>query len=403
MSEKNDEIQIENETIVTPQAEEPQETLKTEDEPAQVEALPDEAAKPEEGTDDAIAEEPTEVDKLTQKKVKKKKALKRLKIALITVACVIVLIVGLCLSTYIPRVNGTDYNSDVVKANPSIVEGTLVSAHRAGRTLAPENTMAAFRACFENMSTYSVDILEFDLHLTADNQLILLHDDTMDRTSDCVDVYGEKKLEPIEKTYEQLQIYNMGYNFEENGVYPYRAEDADLTYCHIVRLQEVLDYVQEQETILGKQIGYIIEIKNGKEAGYKAADILSEIMQEYGITERTVVGTFQGEVSRYLDEKHPEIIRSAGIAEVFGFYASYIFGIPLNNVKYKVLQIPYKDYVLNFGKKGMVDYAHKYGIAVQYWTINKEKDIRHLASIGADAIMSDDPKLAYDVIYGDKK
>ena len=321
-------------------------------------------------------------------------------IALIVVASVIAVFVALCFSTYIPRVKGTDYESDVVKNNPSIVQKTLVSAHRAGRNLAPENTLAAFKACFENEDAYSVDILEFDLHLTKDGRLILLHDDTLDRTSDCVDVYGEKKVKPIDKTLEELKTYNMGYNFEIDGKYPYREEGADLTYCRIATLEDVLDYVKTQEEALGKNIRYIIEIKDSKENGYKAADKLAEIMDDYGITERTVIGTFKGEVSKYLDENHPRIIRSAGIAEVFGFYFSYMFGIPLDNVKYKVLQIPYKDFVINFGKQGMVDYAHKYGIAVQYWTINKAKDIEHLYSIGADAIMSDDPKLAFEIING---
>ena len=335
------------------------------------------------------------------KEKKPKKSHKGLWVTLIVIASVIAVIVALCFSTYIPRVKGTDYSSDIVKANPSISEKTLVSAHRAGRNLAPENTLAAFKACFENMDTYSVDILEFDLHLTKDKRLILLHDDTLDRTSDCVDKYGEKKVKPIDKTLEELKVYNMGYNFEIDGEYPYRKDDADLTYCRIATLEEVLDYVESQEAKLGKKIRYIIEIKNGKQAGYEAADILAEIMEERNMTDRVIIGTFKGEVSKYLDEKHPDIIRSAGIAEVMAFYASYVFNIPLTDAKYNVLQIPYKDFVLNFGKKGMIDYAHKYGIAVQYWTINKAEDIEWLYSIGADAIMSDDPKLAYEIIYGE--
>ena len=69
-------------------------------------------------------------------------------------------------------------------------------------------------------------------------------------------------------------------------------------------------------------------------------------------------------------------------------------------MKYKVLQIPYRDFGINFGKKAIIDYAHSYGIAVQYWTINKGKDIEYLTSIGADCIMSDDPRLAYQIICG---
>ena len=66
------------------------------------------------------------------------------------------------------------------------VGGLYLSAHRAGGDLAPEETKSAFRLCME-ATDYQVDVLEFDLHLTKDNQLVLLHDHELGRTSN-----GEK-------------------------------------------------------------------------------------------------------------------------------------------------------------------------------------------------------------------
>ncbi len=326
---------------------------------------------------------------------------KGLVITLTAIVAVIVIFVLMCVSTYIPKTADTDYSSELCVNNPYIVETALISAHRAGRNIAPENTMAAFKACFEENNDYSVDILEFDLHITKDKQLILLHDETLDRTSDCRENFNEKNVRPQDKTVTELQLYNMGYNFIENNQYKYRGEGVDLSDCRIVTLNKVLDYLRTQEDAWKKQFNYIIEIKNDGELGNEAADILHDIMVSYGILNRTVVGTFNGSVSKYLDEAHPDIIRSAGIMEVLDFYFSCMFNVDLakKNVKYSVLQIPYKDFVINLGKKSIVDYAHKYGIAVQYWTINSEKDIRYLTSIGADAIISDDPRLAYQVIY----
>ena len=57
----------------------------------------------------------------------------------------------------------------------------IVSAHRGGAAYAPENTMAAFR----NAARLGVDELEADVQLTADGELVLLYDDTLDRTTDC--------------------------------------------------------------------------------------------------------------------------------------------------------------------------------------------------------------------------
>lgn len=50
----------------------------------------------------------------------------------------------------------------------------------------------------------------------------------------------------------------------------------------------------------------------------------------------------------------------------------------------------------------MINYAHSYGIALQYWTINNEEEIRTLAENGADCIMTDHPQMAYDVVQSCK-
>ena len=55
-------------------------------------------------------------------------------------------------------------------------------------------------------------------------------------------------------------------------------------------------------------------------------------------------------------------------------------------------------HIVRLGTKKMVDYAHRYNIAVQYWTINDPDEIERLNDIGADAIISDTPDVAYKII-----
>jgi glycerophosphoryl diester phosphodiesterase len=88
------------------------------------------------------------------------------------------------------------------------------------------------------------------------------------------------------------------------------------------------------------------------------------------------------------------------MSEVLDFYFSCVFNVDISskNYKFKVLQIPYKQFGINFGKKSIVDYAHHYGIALQYWTVNKERHLKHLVNIGADAVITDFPDLAYEII-----
>lgn len=298
------------------------------------------------------------------------------------------------------------------EANPYIsADGAMVSAHRAGSSVAPENTLHAFELGIEEATTggYKVDIWEFDLHITADEQLILLHDHTLDRTSDSEQVFGVKDARPEDYTLAELKKLNMGHNFELNGEYPFRdltpeqVADAGLDVC---TLGDVLDYMESDEARAAAPDGrfsYIIEIKNSGKLGERAADLLYAELASRGLLPYVVFGTFNQNVSDYVDAHYPDMLRSSSICEVLDFWLAYLTGADLSKrgVGYCALQIPYSSSISFLGTKGLIEYAHKYNIAVQYWTINEEEDMRHLQSIGADCIMSDKPDLCYSVLRGE--
>lgn len=302
------------------------------------------------------------------------------------------------------------FNGEV---NPYIAEGTaMVSAHRAGSILAPENTLNAFKlgiAEAEN-GEYTVDIWEFDLHITKDNKLILLHDHTLDRTSNSAEVFGVKDARPEDYTLAELMKLNMGYNFESNGEYPFRSlteEEISAQGLRVCTLDEVLDYMEGEEASVAvpaeyDKFRYIIEIKNSGKLGEKAADILYATLKERGLLEDVVFGTFNQNVTDYVDEQYPDMLRSSSICEVLDFWFAYLTGADLSKrgVGYCALQIPYSKSISFLGNEGLIEYAHKYNIAVQFWTINESDDVEHLQSVGADCIMSDDPDMCYDTLKG---
>ena len=289
------------------------------------------------------------------------------------------------------------------EANPYIsADGAMVSAHRAGSSVAPENTLHAFELGIEEATTggYKVDIWEFDLHITADE---------LDRTSDSEQVFGVKDARPEDYTLAELKKLNMGYNFELNGEYPFRdltpeqVTDAGLDVC---TLGDVLDYMESDEARAAAPDGrfsYIIEIKNSGKLGERAADLLYAELASRGLLPYVVFGTFNQNVSDYVDAHYPDMLRSSSICEVLDFWLAYLTGADLSKrgVGYCALQIPYSSSISFLGTKGLIEYAHKYNIAVQYWTINEEEDMRHLQSIGADCIMSDKPDLCYSVLRGE--
>ena len=92
--------------------------------------------------------------------------------------------------------------------------------------------------------------------------------------------------------------------------------------------------------------------------------------------------------------------RSATINEVLSFYKAAITDDESFEAKYIALQIPYNmpfRLAANLGTTTVINYAHEHNIAVQYWTVNSEKDLRYLSSIGADCIMTDYPNVLYAV------
>ena len=73
---------------------------------------------------------------------------------------------------------------------------------------------------------------------------------------------------------------------------------------------------------------------------------------------------------------------------------------------YKALQIPYGssalDNLINLGTREMLNYAHSNNIAVQYWTINSEEEVKILTQNGADCIITDNPETAYSAVQASK-
>lgn len=308
--------------------------------------------------------------------------------------------------------------------NPYIVyntTGLLRSAHRAGGVLDPENTMQAIKTCIENKE-YEVDVLEFDLHLTKDNELILLHDENFDRTTNSVEVWGREGVLPRDKDLAEIKELNFGYWFpyergsvqvEDKRIYKDLSklpDGKDAKDLRVVTLEEVFKEVGAKKTsdlAPGEsapkiKYNFIIEIKDKGSVGKYAAAQLCELMKEYNLFEKVVVGTFNGDISDYFDYLNANVYngrinRSAGILEVLKIFLSYLMNRDLGTVKYNVLQIPYMSWFPFLGSKSFIDYAHKYGIACQFWTINEASQMETLIKNGADCIMSDNPKLLYEV------
>lgn len=284
-----------------------------------------------------------------------------------------------------------------------------ISAHRSGAGIAPQNTKMAFETVLENTDEYGVDTFEFDVQITKDGELIIMHDLTYDATSNAVEYFGHENVYAADLTLEEAKVLNMGENFELNGEYPYRGLRGDdiPDNLRIATCEEIIDMIEANDE--GKEYNYIIEIKSRHEDGYRAADKLRELIIEKDILDRTIWASSKQEVADYMKTTYPDMPRSADTLEVLEFYLYARMNWDLNDadVSYIALQIPHRTNVLsnlaNIGTRKVINYAHKYNIAVQYWTINDYEDAEYLINNGADCIMSDYPDMVYEAVENANK
>ena len=312
----------------------------------------------------------------------------------------------MCISSFSPPAPETPavMNQDTGNYFLPDYGNTLISSHRSGKGAAPENTLMAVKS---NL-VYSEDtsaIIEMDVQLTKDNEIVLYHSLFLDEMSNSAEYFGFSNVPVFSKTYDELRNLNMGENFKSGDSYPYRGlRGNDIPDdIRITRLEDVFECI---ETEAPDKYRYIIEVKYPHPWAPKIIDGIYELMNKYDVTDRVIVASFWPDVSLYIDNHYAgEMNRSANPFEIVDLYGCYTRNDDLSreNFKYVALQMPYywddgKLLVANLGKTGFIDYAHKYGISMQYWTVNSADDARALAQAGADLLMTDYPDRIRDAL-----
>lgn len=255
----------------------------------------------------------------------------------------------------------------------------IILAHRGGSLLAPEHTMAAF----EKAHSLGVDGFEIDIRLTKDEEIVVFHDDTVDRTSDGTGFVKDYTLD-------ELKQLNFGYNFEDlDGNYPYKEEKAE-----IVSLRELLEVFPNL---------YInIDIKDHPDTyeGSLMPSKLWRLIEEFEAQNRIVITSFYSEqVDRFNLYAQNRVALGAGENDVRKAFTAFTsqFG-HLYHPKVDVFQIPTKHGVVSLDSPRFIAFLAKLNIPVHYWTIDDEDTMKNLIENGAKGIITDRPDIAVDVL-----
>lgn len=254
------------------------------------------------------------------------------------------------------------YIQQIYKGNTDINLGIFtmprLTAHRGFSYAAPENTIYAFEEAIRIGSDY----IELDVQQSADGKLVVIHDTTLDRTTD-----GTGKVSDY--TYEELSGLSCGSWFRK----------GDFSDAGIMLLEEVLE-LADGEILLN------IEIKkdgNEEDTARKAA----ELLELYDMTDSCYITSFSYQALKAAKKTDSSIktglITNVAAAAVY----SQLRDIDAVSVNYI------------FVNQNVVSSAHRSGKQIFVWTVNKSDDIERMISLGVDNIITDRPDIAAETVY----
>jgi glycerophosphoryl diester phosphodiesterase len=248
-------------------------------------------------------------------------------------------------------------------------------AHRGASARAPENTLEAFRLAMEA----GAGGLELDVHLTRDGEVVVIHDATVDRTTDGSGAVAGMSLD-------ELRGLDAGCRFSPDGgaTYPYRGRGL-----RVPTLAEVYERFPAASVN--------IDIKEPQQG---AEEAVLQIIQNAGAEERSlVVSDDHAVVRRFRRASGGRISTGASRPEITVFYVSSRLRLErLAHPAYDALQVPVEYRGISLITPRFVQAAHSRGARVDVWTINDPGEMRRLLDLGVDVIMTDRPETLASIL-----
>ena len=257
-------------------------------------------------------------------------------------------------------------------------DGFMVIAHRGGRSLGPESTLFTF----QRAADLGVDVLEIDIHSTKDGNLVVIHDDTVNRTTD-----GKGAV--INFTLAELKKLDAGYRWSPDSGRTYPMRGKGLT---IPSLAEVFAAFPKMRIN--------IEIK---EPAPEVTAVLCDLIREHQKIDHVMIASFDASQLKRFRSQCPQVATSVGTREAVLFYGlqwaylDNIYSPPAHAV-----QVPNRYGSTQIVTPRFLKAAHARNMRVHVWTVNDTAQMRQLINLGVDGIMTDYPEKLLRLLKRDK-
>ncbi|HUR40001.1 MAG TPA: CehA/McbA family metallohydrolase [Verrucomicrobiae bacterium] len=281
--------------------------------------------------------------------------------------------------------------------NPWLTRRPLNISHRGGADEFPENTLYAYA---QSLAVGS-DMLEADVYETADGEIVVIHDASVDRTTN-----GSGAVSSF--TVDQLKALDAAHCFRAGGSncsdpdaskYPFRgiatgAKPAPAGFTandfRIPTLRELL--ARFPDTLIN------LELKPDPDSTGSYEGKVAALLAEFGRTDDVIVASFLDTAAAAFKAQAPQVSTSVPTGQVAASVASGQGPGPGITVGHEAFQVPIQFSGVPVIDQNFVDDAHARGLAVQAWTIDICDEMVDLLDLGVDGIMTDRPSLLQRVL-----
>jgi len=253
----------------------------------------------------------------------------------------------------------------------------MVIAHQGGDGIWPGDTMYAF----EKAVALGADVLEMDAHITKDGEIVLMHDEKVDRTTD-----GSGLI--VDLTIAELKQLDAAYKWTNDAgvTFPFRGQGIQ-----VPTLRELFDKFPDMR--------YVIEIKLTENPIDKP---LCDLIHEKDMQEKVVIASFHDDAMAMFRAICPEVATSASRSEVTKFVIlGKVFLSDWDSPKYQSLQVPWEKSEsknIPIMTARFIRESHAKHLHVEPWTVDDPELMKQYIQWGVDGIITDRPDVMMEVL-----
>ena len=241
---------------------------------------------------------------------------------------------------------------------------TMIQAHRGASAYCPENTLEAFALAIEQ----NADYIELDVHLTKDDEIVIAHDEQLERVSNGTGHINDRTLEELK----QLSF---------SKLYP------DIPVSRIPTLSEVFSLVKPSALSIN------IELKTTDRMYPGLPEKLIALTAKYDMSERVIYSSFNHYSLQYLKKLEPSakigLLYELGMVDPW-VYANYLGADAIHPPYQVIAALP-----------ETVKRCHENGVKINVWTLNDPQIIKLMLKCEVDGIITNKPDIAIACRDGD--